>query len=165
MISKNQIINFVFKVLPITVVIAAIFLLIHEVHQFIHLPSKYDHLYESGVDFLKYKEDTYTQLFLWALLLFVGIMGLINDKLKWIGCQIFIIKLLVSSVLIIFVDYLFNEIRILFGIVFLGLILIEIQLYKQKIISKIKINKVNIISSVIFGLMSAAIYWAIRLNT
>jgi hypothetical protein len=162
MMKKDKLPDLLFKILPIIIIICSILLFFREFHQFNSLISKYDD--NSYSYLLKYKEDTYCQLFLWSVFLMLGIVSLINDKIKWISYQIILTKLLISSLFMIFVEQTFTEIKILSGVFIIGLILVEIWLFNQKVISKFQINKVNIFSSITLSMIWTAIYWTIRLN-
>jgi len=73
------------KILPAIEIILGTILLISEIYQMTYLPSIHDNLYDGLVDFDKYKENTYLLMFLWSLLLIIGIISWINEKKKWIS--------------------------------------------------------------------------------
>jgi hypothetical protein len=154
------------KILPAIEIILGIILLIREIYQMTYLPSVQDNLYGGLVDFAKYKENTYSLIFIWSILLITGIFSWINDKLKWISHQILIITIsmiiLVSMIVMIIQNQ--SALAAIFGLLLTGLIILEIRLYRSDLIAKLKLDNINKMTSTILGLFNALIYWIIELK-
>jgi hypothetical protein len=145
------------RILPLTEILIGSILLAREIYQFIVLPSI--HTYHGPVDFIKYKENTYSLIFLWVLLLLVGILSLKNEKIKWISHQILIINFLTLTTLAL-VNYIYmrETIAIFFGFVLLGLIILEIILYRTDLRVRLNTTVKNIITTILLGISCTLIY-------
>jgi CDP-diglyceride synthetase len=154
------------KILPVIEIIVGTILLIREIYQMTYLPSVQDNLYGGLVDFVKYKENTYSLIFMWSILLITGIFSWINDKLKWISHQILIITISMIILVSMLVMIIQNQAALsaIFGLLLIGLIILEIRLCRSDLIEKLKLNNINKRTSMILGLFSALIYWIIELK-
>jgi tellurite resistance protein TehA-like permease len=55
-------------------------------------------------------------------------------------------------------------IAVILGLLLLGLILLEIRLYRSDLKKKLNLNSKNKMTSLTLGIFSALIYWSIELN-
>ncbi len=153
------------KILPLIEIILGTILLIREIYQMTYLPSVHDNLYGGLVDFMKYKENTYSLIYLWSILLITGIFSMKNAKLNWILHQILIILIsIITLVPMVFMIIQGQVIAVILGLFLIGLILLEIRLYQSDLREKLKIININKLTSIILGLFSALIYWIIEIK-
>jgi hypothetical protein len=151
------------KIIPLIEIFTGVILLIREIYQMTVLPSIHDSRYEL-VDFFKYKENTYSLMFVWVILLLSGFSYWINRKLYWIFTQI----LLITIFSIFLVPFCKNVDTVPIGwwiisiFTMLAFITIEVLLYRQKILENFNIDKKVKVTSIILGISSSIIYWIIE---
>jgi hypothetical protein len=155
------------KLIAIIEIVCGVILLVHEIYDFITLPTttEIDTKYGGLVDFFKYKENTYSLLYLWIVLLFTGTSYWINKKLHWTFTQISLITLffsvefmylmILTSDVIIFLIIL--SIFLLFLFIFL-----EIRLFRHKYLETIEVTNKIKLASILLGIFSYAIYFTIE---
>jgi hypothetical protein len=119
-----------------------------------------DQMFGGLADFFMYKENTYSQMFLSATILFTGISIAISEKLFWILNQIILIVFLLIGIGVcysIFWQALISP--IIFAVVILSIFaLIERKLNNKNYLVNIGItNKLRVISWIL-GLICFAIY-------
>ena len=157
------------RLVPLFEIFIGAILLIREIHDFIVLPTmkEVDKMYGGLVDMIKYKEDTYSSLYLWILLLTTGVSYWINKKSYWIFTQILLITLfcIINFFLIgIWIVTHFNLIIIILLVLTLFLFIwLEIKIYKHNYWSEIEINNKTRYVSIILGIASCIIYFSILL--
>ena len=113
------------------------------------------------VDFIIYKENTYSQIFLSAIILFTGISIAISEKLFWILNQIILIVFLLMGIGICY--YFFSEALLILAIICAIIILSAFALIEKKLNNKNYLVNIGItnqlrITSWILGLICCAIY-------
>ena len=149
--------------------IVGVFLLISEIRDFIRLPKTTEMYKIYGglaevIELFKYKENTYSLLYLWTILLFAGGSYWINLKLHWTLNQIFLMTLFFGIILRpeFFLPFYFKtHYLILFLLVLF--VWAEIKLYNKSHIKKIGIGNRVKIFSVILGIISITIYYLISI--
>lgn len=145
------------NIFPITEIVLGSILLIREIYQFTILPSVHD--YYGPIDFGKYKENTYPLMFLWSLLIILGILSLKNEKLKWISNQILIVTIIILvSTLLINTIIQSEAVSVILGMVLMGLTILEIKLYQKDRRAKLNISIRHIMTGILFGVLSAFTY-------
>jgi hypothetical protein len=158
MTKRNKIISFIEIVLGIV-------LLTREIYQMTFLPSIHDdNSYGGLIDFAKYKENTYSLIFLWLLLLLTGITGLISSKLNWIFTQSLLITIFgILSLTAVFLGK--NEPLFIgaFILISIGFFILEKQQYRADLLEKLEITNRTKIISILSGLLCSLIYWIIEI--
>lgn len=145
------------KIIPLLEIIIGSILLVREIYDFFTLPSLYND--NELVDYSKYKEETYAFSFLWVLIILVGLVSLKNQKLKWISHQVLIILLLIISlILFIAIFQTLQFIEVILGILIIGLIILEIILYRKKLRARLNITPSNVIMSIMMGILCTLIF-------
>lgn len=145
------------NILPLFEILIGTILLVREIYDFFTLPSLYND--NELVDYSKYKEETYAFSFLWVLIILVGLVSLKNQKLKWISHQVLIIFFLAIS-LLLFVAIIQTQqfIIVILGILIIGLIILEIILYRKKLRACLNITPSNVIMSIMMGILCTLIF-------
>ena len=156
-------------------VIVGAILLVREIRDFIILPTttEADEMFGGVVDLFKYKECTYSLLYLWTILLFTGVSYWINKKLHWLFNQILIITLfsLAGLWLGLFIFFeLFNRFELipfivvflLFIVVLLLFVWLEIKMCRKSYLETIGIGSKMKWLAVFLGILSVAIYFLIE---
>jgi len=168
-IKKNQSVLIAFFELILGAVLLA-----WEIRDFITLPSttEMDKMYGGLVDLFKYKENTYSFLFLWTILLFAGISYWINKKLHWTFNQIlsitvffaveFILGLVLLDAFVLFNPIAFAVQIFLFVGTLLLFIWIEKRMFRKIYLKNLKIGSQIKWFSIVLGIISAAIYFLIE---
>jgi hypothetical protein len=149
------------KLVAIIELSLGVILLIREIYDFIVLPTttEMDVMYGGLVDLYKYKENTYSLLYLWVVLLFTGISYWANRKLHWIFTQILLITLFLSveiMYLMILISYVNIFLIILSIFVLLLFIFLEIRVLHSHL-ETIEVSKKTKLYSIILGIFSYAI--------
>lgn len=145
------------KVIPLLEIIIGSILFVREIYDFFTLPSLYND--NQLVDYSKYKEETYAFSFLWVLIIFVGLVSLKNQKLKWFSHQVLIIFFLAISLLLFVAIFQTQQfIVLILGFFVLGLIILEIILYRKKIRARLNITPYNLITSFMIGILCALVF-------
>jgi hypothetical protein len=87
--------KYVLKTIAITEFLLGIALLLQEIVDYIHLSSTHtiECQFNGLVDFVKYQESCYKNLFLYLLMVFTGLSFWINKKIYWVLTQILLITL------------------------------------------------------------------------
>jgi len=163
---KNRKLHFSGQKISRIEIILAILLLIREIYQFFTLRSIYGPFNGLIREFEKYKENTYSPIFMWIIILITGILGLKVKKRFWIWNQI--------SLLMIFLSMIFPLIYIYFSgwripvliilIILIGLLIyIQILMNNKNLIDKYAIGLKDKIFAVSVGAIFAIIYWLIKI--
>ena len=153
------------KTISIIQILLGTVLLTREIYHFITLPSGKVDIMGGLVTLYKYKENTYSFIFLWTLLLMTGISHWMNRKANWTLNQIFLITLMG----IIVFPFLTTDLHVsngltLFYVIIISLILLGglILLNQPKILKGIKITMKDRILTVFLGILSVVIYWTLK---
>ena len=152
--KSNQLILFAFFEL----IVGAI-LLLHEIRDFVRLPTTTE-VWEI-ITLFKYKENTYSLLYLWTILLFAGCSYWINIKLHWVFNQILLITLLFAVFLTPEYILTLHFSRIIFApfLVVILFIWIEIRMYRKSYLKKTGIENKMKWLSIFLGLISSTIFY------
>lgn len=153
------------KIISIIQILLGTFLLTREIYHLIILPSEKEDIMGGLVTLYKYKENTYSLIFLWILLLMTGISYWLNKKINWTLNQIFLITLMGIIVFpFLTTDLLLSNGLTLFYAIIIILILLGglILLNQPKNLKEISINMKDRILTVFLGILSVVIYWIIK---
>ncbi|SMO94747.1 hypothetical protein SAMN06265379_1254 [Saccharicrinis carchari] len=154
-----------FKYLPIIEIVLGAILLTHEIFQFNKLPSIHDNLYGGLVDFFKYKEDSYGLMLLYSVLLLAGLLGLKNERLKWLTNWSLLIIIL-GLVIVPFIVIIFQKeiLAIITGFIVFGFLYLIIHLSKTDLFRRLAITNKNKLISIFLGLFIIIGFWIIELK-
>lgn len=153
------------KIISIIQILLGTFLLTREIYHLIILPSEKEDIMGGLVTLYKYKENTYSLIFLWILLLMTGISYWLNKKINWTLNQIFLITFMGIIVFpFLTTDLLLSNGLTLFYAIIIILILLGglILLNQPKNLKEISINMKDRILTVFLGILSVVIYWIIK---
>lgn len=153
------------KIISIIQILLGTVLLTREIYHLIILPSGKEDIMGGLVTLYKYKENTYSLIFLWILLLMTGISYWLNKKINWTLNQIFLITLMGIIVFpFLTTDLLLSNGLTLFYAIIIILILLGglILLNQPKNLKEISINMKDRILTVFLGILSVVIYWIIK---
>ena len=162
----NKIRHFKAKLISLFEIVIGAILLIREVRDFTVLPTiaEADKMFGGIIDFVKYKENTYSLLYLWTLLLATGISYWISKKSHWIFTQILLITLffMIEFMLIGFLITDFNITILLLSVLLLLLFIwFEIKTNKHSYLNEMRINNKVKYTSMVLGFFSCVIYISI----
>jgi len=121
-----------------------------------------DQLYGGLVDFVKYKENTYSEIFLWSILVLTGIFFWINKKIYWIFTQVFLLLFFFKIGLSVLAISLLGNVIIAFVIPLLYLFLlvwIEIRFLRIGQIEGIEISTQTKILGGVLGFLCCIGYF------
>lgn len=153
------------KYLPIIEIVIGAILLIREIYQFNKLPSIHDNLYGGLVDFFKYKEDSYGLMLLYSVLILAGLLGLKNERFKWLTNWSLLI--VISGLVIVpFILMILQKeiLAVLVGLLVFGLIYLIIYLNRSDLFKRLEITNKNKMISISIGLFVILVYWIIELR-
>jgi hypothetical protein len=150
--------------ISISEIVVALILIVREVYQLITLRSIY--ATDNGlIEFEKYKENTYAPLFMWYILLLIGMFSIRKDKYSWIFHQAFIVLVFLTKFSPLFITLSFDLVffLIFIAITFSIFTFIEIILFKSSVTDFFEIKKKHLIHALIFGVLCSIIYWYIEI--
>ncbi|MBS4058712.1 MAG: hypothetical protein KGZ82_15470 [Bacteroidales bacterium] len=153
------------KYLPIIEIVIGAILLIREIYQFNKLPSIHDNLYGGLVDFFKYKEDSYGLMLLYSVLILAGLLGLKNERFKWLTNWSLLI--VISGLVIVpFILMILQKeiLAVLVGLLVFGLIYLIIYLNRSDLFKRLEITNKNKMISISIGFFVILGYWIIELR-
>ncbi len=153
------------KLISLAEIIIGLILLVLEIRDFMILPTvqEAEDQYGGPVLLFKYKENTYSQLFLWTMLLLTGISYWINKRIYWVLNQAFPLFLLF---VILESSYLYSfrsgerwTVYIIPCLLLLLFIWIEIKIVKQKNIALGGVDRKGNFYGILSGLICCCIYF------
>jgi hypothetical protein len=117
-ISKNVFI-------PTLEIIIGLTMLVRELYQMTVLPSVQDRTLEL-ISFFKYKENTYSLIFLWSIVLIIGIVSIKNNKRMWTSNHVLIVSTLCGSLIGIILSLIYKSPEgLVWGLVAIGTLNID----------------------------------------
>ena len=153
------------KYLPIIEIVIGTILLIREIYQFNKLLSIHDNLFGGLVDFFKYKEDSYGLILLYSILILAGLIGLKNERFKWLT-NLSLLIVISGLVIIPFILMILQKeiLAVLIGIIVFGLIYLIIYLNRSDLFKRLEVTNKNKMISISIGLFVTLGYWIIELR-
>lgn len=149
---------------PLLEALLGVTLLVKELYQWSVLPGMYDKTYEF-VDFAKYKENTYSFIFLWSVLLIIGLIGLINNVSKWLANQILIFAVTIGLMIgVIFNGVVKSPEVIIWGILLSAALFVAYKFHKSKLTEAVKPTQKYIVISLVVGFIIAITFWTIEIT-
>lgn len=159
--SRNiNILGFVISIISIGLVLKVIF-------EFFTLPSTRDQYLYPGVDFIKYKEQTISQIFFWFLFLIFGIGIIRKNNWGWIIPQFILLSGLLGIIWIYFESEKarIDRTLIIIDLIYISITILVVRfslLKKTKTYFRIKNNRMILYYSLI--LLLSIIYWILYLR-
>jgi len=166
MISNPQIKKKITQLLPFVEIVVGIIFLCFEIRDYMTLYSmaEADKLFGGLVDFYKYKESTYSQIFFWGTVILTGMSYWMNKKLYWVLTQNTIFTLFAKLGLPYILIYLAPATFFIVPLIYLALFIwLQIKLSKINKIETIIIDKQTKTVGIILGILSWFIYTALFL--
>lgn len=150
--------------IPTLEIIIGLILLVRELYQMTILPSIHDKSLEL-ISFFKYKENTYSLIFVWLVVTIVGMLSLKRHKRMWISNQVLIIAILFGALIATVFSLIYKSPEgLIWGLVIIGILIIEYKYFKSNFTKAIKPSQLENIVCVSTGLFLALIFWIIELT-